>query len=507
MSFSGFGIAAAPPTTNIYVAGLPHGTDDARLKEVFAAYGEVVWCKVMKEDRQGRVPGIVEFSNLEHATWVVANVNGGIPQGLTEPVNVKFKDEKSGFEKGGGKGGNRFSPYGPPDSTAFDAFYAGHTSYESVGGKGGGYTVFPPGMPPMMPSEQGGGFTVPPPGMPPMRPSEPIPSDNVYIKGLPITTDEVLLKQVFSSFGAVTQCRVCPGGETRRTALVRFGSIDEAAVCITACNSSHIPAGLTEPIEVRFADTWDTKQKRNSDGTEFSIEVIVKGFESSGLMPGGVGRYDNNNNCALYIAGLPTDTTDFHLFKLFSPLGPIAPRGVRALLNEDGSCKGIAFVNYQREDSVHAAISVYNGAMLPDGSKLKVQQKAQKPMPQICHPPSVPIVESNARVVPPPNFFGGGGGGGGVMSDISWGDSGWGDMPELVPAPTMMPPPIDFAAGSVSQAASVRVPGGDHDDDLMSPPGIMLAPPVMAPPSMAPPPFMAPPPSVAEGGEALPPVL
>eukprot|EP00405_Crypthecodinium_cohnii_P027261 CAMPEP_0206513764 /NCGR_PEP_ID=MMETSP0324_2-20121206/61714_1 /ASSEMBLY_ACC=CAM_ASM_000836 /TAXON_ID=2866 /ORGANISM="Crypthecodinium cohnii, Strain Seligo" /LENGTH=409 /DNA_ID=CAMNT_0054006065 /DNA_START=70 /DNA_END=1299 /DNA_ORIENTATION=- len=385
MSNPQFGIAAAPPNTNIYVAGLPHGIDDNKLREIFAAYGEVVWCKVMKEGRDGRIPAIVEFSNLEHATWVVANVNGGIPQGLTEPVDVKFKDEKHhggwGYEKGYGKGGPRFSAGG-------------------AGGAGGGYSVPPPG------GGKGSGCVVPPPagGKPP---SDPVPSDNVYIKGLPLNADDVLLKQVFSAFGNVTQCRVCTNTEARaqtgsytdrKTALVRFGSIEEAATCIQACNSGEPPAGLTEPVEVRFADTWDTKQKRNSDGTEYSIDVIVKGFESSGLMPGGQGgRYDSNTNCALYIAGLPSDTTDYHLFKLFSPLGPIAPRGVRALLNEDGTCKGIAFVNFQREDSVHAAISVYNGAALPDGSRLKVQQKAPKPQPHVLQPPVEP-----AKVIPPP---------------------------------------------------------------------------------------------------------
>lgn len=382
-----FGLAAAPPSKNIFVAGLPRGIDDTRLKEVFAAYGEVVWCKVLREGRDGRVPGIVEFSNLEHATWVVANVNGGIPQGLTEPVDVKFKDEKAHFGFGkegcGGKGGaNRYSPYGPPDSTGFDALFAQAFAAAASAAVNNATAAAAAGAWPGAPSKSL--------RTPTFGEERKLPSDNVYVKGLPSTCDEALLKQVFGAFGIVTQCRVCPGGETRKTALVRFQTVEEATAAIQGCTGPTPPGGLAEPVEVRFADTWDTKQKRNSDGTEFSIEVIVKGFESSGLMPGGVGRYDNNNNCALYIAGLPSDTTDYHLFKLFSPLGPIAPRGVRALLNEDGSCKGIAFVNYQREDSVHAAIAVYHGAVLPDGSKLKVQQKAQKPQPQVCNPPVVP---------------------------------------------------------------------------------------------------------------------
>lgn len=424
-----YGLAAAPPSTNIFVAGLPQGIDDNRLREVFSAYGEVVWCKVLREGRDGRVPGLVEFSNLEHATWVVANVNGGIPQGLSDPVDVKFKDEKSGFSGGGGggygkepcfcgKGAARFSPYGPPDSTGFDAYF--HQAYNTVTstqGKGG----------------VGMGVGV---GPPPRTSPEIVPNDNVYVKGLPLHTDEALLKQVFGAFGSVTQCRVCPGGETRRTALVRFSNVDEAALAIQSCSSS-VLSPLTEPVEVRYAENWDSKQRRSSDGTDFSIDVIVRGFEQSGLMPGGVGRFDNNNSCALYIAGLPSDTTDFHLYKMFSPLGPIAPKGVRALLNDDGSCKGIAFVNYQREDSVHAAIGVYNGALLPDGTKLKVQHKAQKPPPQVCAPPAMPLVSQEARIVPPP------------PGGINAGPESLAGGGEAVAAPCFSPPgspPADSAA-------------------------------------------------------------
>lgn len=382
---SGFGVGAAPPSRNIYVAGLPAGLEDSRLKEVFAAYGEVVWAKVLRDGRDGRTPGIVEFSNLEHATWVVANVNGGIPQGLSDPVDIKFKDEKGASGGGygpaaGGKGGMRPSPYGPPDSTRYDGS-------EGDGGFGGF-----PGQPP------------PPCGRPPA--ADPGPSDNVYVKGLPLDADDALLKQVFSAYGTVIQCRLCPGGEARKTALVRFTCVEEAQNCISACSSGQIPSGLTEQLQVRFAETWDTKQRmhnHHSDGTDFSIEVIVKGFESSGLMPGGMSRYDNNSTCALYIAGLPSDTTDLHLFRMFSPLGPIAPRGVRALLNDDGSCKGIAFVNFQRDTSVSQAVSLYNGALLADGTKLKVQRKQPRPQPHVCTPPGGAMgASAPARIVLPP---------------------------------------------------------------------------------------------------------
>merc|ERR1740123_2012700 len=104
-------------------------------------------------------------------------------------------------------------------------------------------------------------------------------------------------------------------------------------------------------------------QRYAGDGTPFGIDTIVKGFQMSGLMPGGTG-YSNTSEHALYIAGLPPDTTDYYLYRLFSPLGAIAPKGVRTMTNEDGTCKGIA---------------INNGSVMPDGSRLKVSIKVQKP--------------------------------------------------------------------------------------------------------------------------------
>jgi len=379
-----FGKGASPPNNNIYVAGLPAGIDDAKLKEVFSQYGEVVWHKVLGM-RHGRLAGIVEFGSLDHASWVVENVHGSIPQGLTDAVDVKFKDEG---RKGKGKG-DRYSPYGME---------------EDYGGKGGG--------------GGGGGWGGKGQVIPPLlEPRELQPVDNIYIKGLPNGCDEALLRQMFGNFGNITQCKLCPGEQrptgtmSRLSALVRFSSVAEATAAIATMNG--VAAGGAqgeegEPVklEVRYADTWDSRQKRNSDGTSFSIDTIVKGFEQSGLMPGGTGRHDNNNQCALYIAGLPNDTTDFHLFRMFSPLGAIAPRGVRALNNEDGTCKGIAFVNYLQPESTHMAIAVYNGAVMPEGGRLKVAVKTTRPnvQPQVVPAPhgGSEMWGEAGQVVPPP---------------------------------------------------------------------------------------------------------
>lgn len=55
----------------------------------------------------------------------------------------------------------------------------------------------------------------------------------------------------------------------------------------------------------------------------------------------------------VFIKNLPSDTTDCDLYKLFAPFGAISPSGVKAMVNADGSCKGIGFVDFM--DPSHAA--------------------------------------------------------------------------------------------------------------------------------------------------------
>merc|ERR1712187_600197 len=82
---------------------------------------------------------------------------------------------------------------------------------------------------------------------------------------------------------------------------------------------------------------------------------IVKGLCAAKALPGSDG-YNNDSETALYIAGLPEDTTDLELYKIFCSFGAIPPMGVRAMMNDDGSCKGIGFVNYVDKESLDAAV-------------------------------------------------------------------------------------------------------------------------------------------------------
>merc|ERR1712232_1194116 len=100
------------------------------------------------------------------------------------------------------------------------------------------------------------------------------------------------------------------------------------------------------------------------------IKQLVDGILESGALPGGA-KYTNDEN-TLFVGGMPEDTTDEDLFLLFSA---IAPRGVRAMANEDKSaCKGFGFVNFLDYASAGTAIETLNGTQY-DGKTLKVCRK------------------------------------------------------------------------------------------------------------------------------------
>jgi len=221
-------------TSNLFIGSLPADLDDATFTAVFGAYGTIKKHKLLEPNARGQRCALVDFESAEEAQWIVENLNGNIPQGLSDCVVVKFKtDGGKGGDKGGGGGGGESGPYG---------------------GKGGG-----------------GGIT--------------------------------------------------PGGK----------------------------------------------------GGGVGIKVLVDGLLSSGAMPGGA-KYQNDDN-ALYVGGLPYDTTDADLYLIFSPFGAIAPRGVRAMKGDDTPCKGFGFVNFLDTEGAQAAVQTLNGTQMPDGKVLKVSIK------------------------------------------------------------------------------------------------------------------------------------
>lgn len=229
---------------NIYVADLPADVTDAMVNEVFGAYGQVVSCKALPPKTQGmKGAALVRFASIEEAQWVVANLNGNIAQGLTDPIQVKFAHS--------GKGG-----YGKADSAG---------GFAGVGGGGFGNGA----------------------------------------KGMPYSGG---------------------GGEGGKG--------------------------------------------KGKKGTSCDIFTLLKGI---GPAIPGAGKVPDENQ--IYIRGLPSDTSDLELYKMFSPFGAIQQRGVKAMVGQDGLCTGVGFVDFVNAVVAQTAAATVNGTTMPDGGVLNVYIK------------------------------------------------------------------------------------------------------------------------------------
>mmetsp|Transcript_68947 Transcript_68947/g.191980 ORF Transcript_68947/g.191980 Transcript_68947/m.191980 type:complete len:286 (-) Transcript_68947:76-933(-) len=258
----------------------------------------------------------------------------------------------------------------------------------------------------------------------------PAPSDNLFIGDLPVDLTKEDLEKVFSSYGTVQDSRLMPPKSEGQlaSALVRFSSVEEATWIVENLNGN-IAEGLTDPIVVRFANApgsnwkaggkdgksgkggwgekdggygawggWGGKDGKDGkaayrpapygkdgkgggkgygkavmkgSGKPQSFQMVYSAARKGGVLGGG----QVPEECAIYCSNLPPDTTDLDLYKLFSPFGAIAPSGIRAMMEDDGSCKGFGFVDFLDPTAADAAIVALNNLILPDGSSMNCSLK------------------------------------------------------------------------------------------------------------------------------------
>merc|ERR1719217_1468531 len=104
------GQEAPPPmaSDNLYVKGLHPDVTEEFLKEIFGQYGLVNQLKVLPRDpSKPEAAAMIRMGSVEEAQWLVDNLNGNIPQGMSTPVTVKFANSSP-------KGGDMMGKGGPP---------------------------------------------------------------------------------------------------------------------------------------------------------------------------------------------------------------------------------------------------------------------------------------------------------------------------------------------------------------------------------------------------------
>ena len=116
---------------NIFVGSLPFQLEEADLRELFEAYGEVSTVKLISDRETGRSKGFgfVEMPDDESAQKAITGLNGADVKGRS--IAVSQAEEKKPNDRRGGGGG-----YGGGGSRGGGGGYGGGGNR---GGGGGGY--------------------------------------------------------------------------------------------------------------------------------------------------------------------------------------------------------------------------------------------------------------------------------------------------------------------------------------------------------------------------------
>jgi cold shock CspA family protein len=82
---------------NLFIAGLPMTTTEEFVRDFFAKFGAIQQCKVLP-DQPGKLDKavLVRFADEKQAKWLVENLNGTTPEGLSQPLTVRFAGDRPG---------------------------------------------------------------------------------------------------------------------------------------------------------------------------------------------------------------------------------------------------------------------------------------------------------------------------------------------------------------------------------------------------------------------------
>ncbi|CAK0809119.1 unnamed protein product [Prorocentrum cordatum] len=244
---------AEPEASNVLViSSLPSGIDEKMVKQVLGPYGGIRFLTMQPHQRAARIT----FSDAGEAKWIRENLDGNIPEGLTEPVAVRYAPTAAaprpavtggggcgggdgggwggGGKGGGGKGGGGYSPYGGGD-------WGGKCGGKGdLGGKGGG-----PGITVI---KQGLRWSLPGSGW---QAGDP----ELYIGGLPPDTTDGDLYEIFATFGAIpprgVKAMLSPEGQCTGVGFVNFIKLEDAQRACEALNGTMLPNGQWMKVNLK----------------------------------------------------------------------------------------------------------------------------------------------------------------------------------------------------------------------------------------------------------------
>ncbi|XP_042894689.1 ELAV-like protein 1 [Parasteatoda tepidariorum] len=236
---------------NLYVRGIPKNMSENELEQLFAQFGEIVQCRVLKDATGGKNKGVgfVLFDQRGHAEEAMKKMNGETLEGGTEPLIIKYAEDNAKKVRppmaGSGGGGNSMgAPYHDPYAATMPGrFGGGGPVRHSLQGR----FRFNPmtnngvGMSPY------GGYSTPS-GLTVSGGEGHI----LFVYNIGPDTDEKTLWQLFARYGTVQKVNVIREGGTgagKGYGFVTMPSYDEAVLAIESLNGCSF---FGKPLQVSF---------------------------------------------------------------------------------------------------------------------------------------------------------------------------------------------------------------------------------------------------------------
>ena len=215
---------------NLYVDNLAL-TSDVELRNLFLPYGPILKSRLAIDpiSRQPAGYGFVMFERREHALKAIEGLNQHVLGSKRLRVSIKRSKQTLTSQQQPGKGG--------ADGTVAVAV-----------------TSSVPALPARpTPSSSSAASTA---SSPSSSSSPPSSSTNLYISGLPTSWCQSDVEALFARFGRIADSRLLLDrvtGQPRGVAMLRFESPANAAEAIAALHRFHTPAGMQQPITVKYA--------------------------------------------------------------------------------------------------------------------------------------------------------------------------------------------------------------------------------------------------------------
>ncbi|KDE07196.1 hypothetical protein MVLG_02596 [Microbotryum lychnidis-dioicae p1A1 Lamole] len=152
----------------------------------------------------------------------------------------------------------------------------------------------------------------------------------LYVTNFPDEWDKEQVEKLFGEYGTIFDTR-WPSKRfksTRRFCYVQYTNASSASAATSALHNKELDS--THRLQALISDPNRKKGRTDADA----------------------------NNKELYIAGLSRYTKEHDLRRLFEPHGTI--KGIRVSEDDQGECRGFAFVEYEDEASAQAALILNN---------------------------------------------------------------------------------------------------------------------------------------------------